>query len=357
MTIRTTTYALGMTGVILLLGCHGSKSERENGQAKVQPLKVATVAIVERAVPRVVALSGTLTADQRADLTANASGRVARTFVERGQAVVRGTVLAQLDVRSAAASFAEAQAQEQGADIRLGAARAECARHDILADGGVISERAHDNQTAACKEQSSALAASRARLSAASLVLENGTIRAPFAGRITERFLSAGDYVQPASKVVTLVVSNPLRLKLTVPERRVGDVREGALVTFATASTPNRTFTGSVKYLSGEVRTTSRDMVVEAIVPNPDGVLLPGMFVDANLQVGERPVPVIPRSAVVTTGQDSSIFVVKDRLLVLRTLLLGANLGDLVAVEEGAVPGDVVVTNPTPAMFDGAPVE
>jgi len=355
-TIRPSTCALGIVAA-LLAGCRGSSAPRPEPPAGGHLFKVAKTAIAEQPVEAVITLTGTLTAEVRTDLAANASGRVVRTFVERGQRVDRGAVLAQLDVRSAEAGAAEARALTEGAVTRLEAAEADCARLDTLAADGAASEQQQQKQAAACREQRAALAASRARLDAAALTQKNGTIRAPFAGIVTERFVSAGDYVQASSRIVTLVVGDPLRLRLSVPERRIGEVKQGAVVTFAPSSMPDRTFSGRIRYLSGEVRASTRDMVVEAVLANPDGTLLPGMFGLASIHLGERPMPVVPRSAIVPAGQDAGLFVVKNGELVLRTVLLGARSGKVVAIEEGATPGDVVVTNPTPALFDGARVE
>ncbi|HWO14694.1 MAG TPA: efflux RND transporter periplasmic adaptor subunit, partial [Polyangiaceae bacterium] len=270
------------------MGCHRTDPDAALGQAPVARVKVTTAPISERPVPILIPLTGTLMADLRTELTANSAGRVTKTFVERGQKVQSGAVLAQLDVRSAAANAAEAQASVASARVQFDAARAECDRYDALVARGAITQQEHEHQTANCKQQLAAIAVTKARATTASLVVGDGTIRAPFAGVVTERWVSVGDYVQAPSKVVTLVVSNPLRLKLTVPERRVAEVKEGALVTFTTTGGAGRTFSGIVKYMSGEVRTTTRDVVVEAMVANDDGALLPGMFVDVSLYAGER---------------------------------------------------------------------
>ncbi|MEA2751740.1 MAG: rane fusion protein multidrug efflux system [Myxococcales bacterium] len=351
---RTWTLAFALV-VATSVACH--EADPTADKKPVTPLKVETKPIVERPVPRIVPLTGTLTAELRTELTANSSGRVSKTFVERGQKVEQGALLAQLDVRSAAASAAEANASVTSAKTQLDAAKAECARYDALVARGAITQQEHDKQTANCKQQVAAVAVSQARASSASIAVGDGTIRAPFAGVVTERFVSVGDYVQPTSKVVALVVSNPLRLKMTVPERRMLDVKEGALVTFSPPAIPNRTFTGTVRFMGGEVRPTTRDIVVEAIVPNPDNALLPGMFVDANLHAGEQPMPVVPKTAIFTTGQEKSLYVVKDKRLVLRIVKLGPEAGDDVALEEGAAVGDVAVVKPSPSMSDGAPVE
>jgi membrane fusion protein, multidrug efflux system len=307
-------------------------------------------------VPILIPLAGTLTADLRSELTANSTGRVAKTFVERGQKVSQGAILAQLDVRSATASAAEAQASVASAKTQLDAARAECSRYDALVARGAITQQEHARQTANCKQQLAAVAVTQARATTASLVVGDGTIRAPFAGVVTERWVSVGDYVQAPSKVVTLVVSNPLRLKLTVPERRAGEVKEGQLVTFG-AGLPGRTFAGNIKYMSGEVRMTTRDVVVEAIVANDDGALMPGMFVDVSLHTGERPRPVGPKSAIFVTGQEKSVYVVKDGHLELRIVNVGVEVEGGVALEEGVKAGEIVVVDPTPSLSDGAEVE
>lgn len=341
---------------VLLSAC--SKPEANIGpRPEAAPLKVETAVIDTRDVPRIVPLTGTLMAELRTELTANASGRVVQTYVERGQRVALGATLAQLDIRSAKAAAAEAQASVASAKTQLDAARAECERYDGLVARGAITKQEHDRQTASCKQQLAAVAVSQARASSASIAVGDGTIRAPFAGVVTERMVSVGDYVQPSSKVVTLVVSNPLRLQLTVPERRISDVKEGALVTFEAGALPGRIFSGTVRYLGGEVRQATRDLVVEAVVPNGDGALLPGMFVDVSLHAGERPMPVVPKSAVFDTGQEKSLYVVKDERLELRIVKLGVEAGDDIALEAGAAAGEVVVKSPSPSLSDGAPVE
>ncbi len=183
MSSRPNARALGLGAALLFMGCHASRTSGSSTKHEIQAFRVATAVISEQRVPSVIPLTGTLTANVRADVTANASGRVAKTFVERGQKVQPGTVLAQLDVRAAAASAAEAQAQQESANTQLEAAQVECERQNALAARGVVTKQEHDKQISACKGQIATVTASRARLAAASLVLQNGTIRAPFSGK------------------------------------------------------------------------------------------------------------------------------------------------------------------------------
>jgi len=359
MTTSTRRATLALATALLVAGAGCSKQEvaPQEVRTEAKPFAVQTAPIEKRQVPRVLPLTGTLTAELRTELAANATGRVVKTYAERGQKVEKGAVLAQLDIRSAVANAAEARASVASAKTQLDAARAECERYDVLVARGAITQQEHDRQTASCKQQLAAVAVTEARASSVALVVGDGTIRAPFAGVITERLVSAGDYVQASSKVVTIVVSNPLRLQLTVPERRIGEVREGELVTFAPSALPGRTFSGEIKYVSGEVRSTTRDLVIEAVVPNADGALLPGMFVEASLHTGQHEMPVVPKSAVFTTGVEKSVYVVVDKHLELRIVKLGVEAGDGYAIEEGAEAGEHVVLKPTPSMSDGAQVE
>lgn len=357
MSVLLTRY-FGYWGLLVIaVACHRGQVSTDEQKPPPEPLKVETATIEERSVPRVIPLTGTLNAEVRSELTANATGRVLKTYVERGQKVDRGALLAQLDIRSAKASAAEAEASVASAKTQLDTARAECERYDALMARGAITRQEHDRQTANCTQQLAAVAVSEARASSASIAVGDGTIRAPFAGIVTERLVSVGDFVQPSTKVVTLIVSNPLRLKLTVPERRISEVKEGALVTFTAAALPGRTFSGTVKYLSGEVRSATRDLVVEATVPNGDGALLPGMFVELNLHSGELNMPAVPKSAIFKLGEELAVYLVRDKHLELNILKLGAEAGDWQAVEEGAQTGDIVVLNPTAQMADGLPVE
>jgi RND family efflux transporter MFP subunit len=171
-----------------------------------------------------------------------------------------------------------------------------------------------------------------------------------------ERFAHVGDYVRADTKVATLLVDDPLRLRLSVPEPQIPFAKEGAVVTFETAAVPNRTFSGTIRFVGREVRTTTRDLVVEAWVDNPEGHLLPGMFVIAHLPTGEAMHTVVTRSALVPLGGDQSVFVIVDGRLQQRVVQVGASIGDAVVILDGLRKGERVVTDPSQA-HDGQLVE
>ncbi len=342
-----------------LAGCqHAETVAAAVEEKKATPkVHVETTAVTVRSVPKLLTITGVLGADQRTDLTANAQGRVVRTFIELGDHVKAGQLLAQLDVRAAALSHAEATANAQSAADTLKNVRADCERYKKLLERGAITQQEYDKQTTSCATQTSSEEAARTRAAEAAQTLNDAAIRAPFAGVIGKRFVSVGDYVHPDTRVATLLVDDPLRLQLTVPEPSIGYVKEGLPVTFETVSRPGKTFQATIKYLGREVRESTRDLVVEAICENADHVLLPGMFVTARLPTGEQTVPVVPVKAVVPLDASDTVFVVVDGRLEQRVIQKGAVVGDVVAALDGVKKGDKVVTNPSPQTVDGAETE
>jgi membrane fusion protein (multidrug efflux system) len=342
---------------LLPAGCsHSSAAAAETAPA-VAKIHVETALVAEQPVPKLLALTGVLSSNERTDLAANASGRVIKTFVERGDHVTQGEVLAQLDARSAALSHAEAEANVASASEQLKNQRADCERYVGLLAKGAITQQEYDRQTTSCQTQASSEEAAKVRAAQAGQTLTDSAIRAPFPGVIAERFVHVGDYVHADTRVVTLLVDDPLRLELTVPEANIGSVHPGLTVSFETVALPGRAFNATVKYMGGEIREATRDLVVEAVTDNRDHALLPGMFVTAKLPVGEVTLPVVPANAVVHRDENDSVFAVVDGHLQERIVQLGPKVGDLVALADGVKKGETVVVSPPPGAADGEQTE
>jgi membrane fusion protein (multidrug efflux system) len=349
--------ALALSVALAAAACsHGSAAEA-TAAPEAAKVHVQTVVVAEQQVPNMLRLTGVLSSNERTDLAANAAGRVVKTFVERGDHVPQGAILAQLDARSAALSRAEAEANATSASEQLKNLNADCQRYVGLLAKGAITQQEYDRQSTSCHTQAASEEAARARAAVAVQTVSDSTIRAPFAGLVAERFVHVGDYVHADTRVVTLLVDNPLRLELTVPEANVGSIHPGVAVTFRTVSLPDRVFTATVKYMGGEIREATRDLVVEAVTDNQDHALLPGMFVTAELPVGEITSPVVPEAALVRHNQDQSVFAVVDGHLEERVVQLGPKVGELMAVADGVKKGDQVVVSPPPGVSDGVLVE
>jgi RND family efflux transporter MFP subunit len=161
----------------------------------------------------------------------------------------------------------------------------------------------------------------------------------------------------PSTKVAHVVDIDPLRLELTIPEQSMEAVRQGLQVAFEVAAFPGRTFTGVVHYIGPTVRATTRDLVFEALVPNKDKLLRPGLFATAHLDAGTQKLPVVPRAALKQDGDTTRVFAVVDRHIEERLAQTGPEQGDLVAILKGVAAGERVVLHPSDQVSDGAEVE
>jgi membrane fusion protein (multidrug efflux system) len=316
------------------------------------------VSVVERPVGRFLTVTGTVRANEESSIAADANGKVLQVLVERGEAVRAGQVIATLDARMASLGASAAQAQARLAQSQLDQARRECERVKHLLETAAISQADYDRQTAQCTAQQWSAAAAEAQQQSATKLVGDTRIRAPFDGVIGERLVNVGQYVEPSTRVASVYQTDPLRLTLTVPEADLASIKTGMSVSFSVAAFDPELFPATVKFISPNVRESSRDLVVEALAPNPDGRLRPGMFAVARLEQGKELRPVVPSGAVSKDDAQARLFVVgPDKRVQERLVQLGNTEGDLVAVISGVAAGEKVVLRPSGDVRDGAQVE
>jgi membrane fusion protein (multidrug efflux system) len=317
---------------------------------------VKLVPVRQVTIPRTLTLSGSLIGAEEAEVAAGASGKVMATYVERGAVVKKGALLVRLDARAMAAQAAEAAAQVSSLKAQHAQAQIDCERNEQMFRKGAISKADHDRQKTACETTKWSVEAAEARRTLTADALQDSEIRAPFSGMIVERLVTAGEYVRPDSKVVTLVAVDNLRVELTVPEADVAQVRQGMGVEFRTAG-GGKVVRGRVRYVGPSVRKQTRDAVVEAVVDNAGHDLRPGMFVTAELALGEQTLPAVPEAAVRADGTLRHVFLVQSGRLEDRLVQVAGSRAGLVPVLNGIKTGDQVVTDLTPELRDGARVQ
>jgi membrane fusion protein (multidrug efflux system) len=352
-------FTLGLAALGGAAACNRSEARAEPAGAPKEepPIHVATAAVTERTMPEFLTLTGTLRANQESEIAADANGKVLATFVERGQTVKKGDLLATLDARTAALMASAMTAQTNLAKAQVEQAQKDCERARHLLDTGAISRAEYDRTSTACSTTRFSAAAAAAQQASAVKVAGDANIKAPFAGVIGERYVSVGQYVQPQTRVASIYDPDPLRLELTVPEANIAAVRPEMPVTFHVTSFGDQAFTGTVKFISPNVRQSSRDLVVEALVPNGDRKLKPGMFATAQLDVADHAATVVPSSAVQREGATARVFVVADGRVQERVVQTGAEIDGVTAVQAGVKVGDKVVTTPAANVHDGARVD
>jgi membrane fusion protein (multidrug efflux system) len=350
-----------MACLTLVSACHRAdepSASPSGGDAIGAPIHVQTATVSEQPMPEYLTLTGSLHASRQSDIAADATGKVLQALVERGQAVRSGQVIATLDARSATLTATAAQAQSRLAQEQLEQARRECERVKHLLETAAISQAEFDRQTSQCTSQQWSATAAEAQQQSATKLLGDTRIRAPFDGIIGERMVNVGQYVEPSTRVASIYEPDPLRLELTIPEANLATIHEGVSVTFSVAAFADETFTGMIRFISPNVRESSRDLVAEAVVANQDGRLRPGMFAVAKLQLAEKPSAVVTSKALARDDTAARLFVVgADNRVQERLVRLGESKGDMVAVLSGVHTGESVVLEPGPDVRDGARVE
>jgi RND family efflux transporter MFP subunit len=311
----------------------------EAGKAPA-PIPVRAATVERRVLPRILEVTGALTADESADIASERDGQVAAVRVERGTYVEKGTVLATLDDR-------EARAQLDQARANLAWAESESSRYAELRQKQVVAKSESQR-----KETDRDL--NRATLALAEKGFADCVIRAPFSGVVTEKKISAGAYIRKGQAICGLVRIDPLRAELAIPESAVPAIRIGQKASLTAQSFPDRTFDATVRYIGPSLRSETRTLVVEAIVPNARHLLKPGLFVTArvSLQRAEETL-LVPSAAVLTDSGVSRVFVLGQGRLAERIVALGDRHADAIEVHSGLAEGERVVLSPDRRLADG----
>jgi membrane fusion protein (multidrug efflux system) len=318
----------------------------------VPPLKVAAAVVAEAPTPNVIVVTGRVTADQRSDVTADTQGKVINVMIERNQRVKLGQPVVQLDTRSAALGAREAAANLAAARSQKQLADQECERTKSLLDKGAITKSEYDRQMAQCTAAQEQVAAVQARTQMMSKSVADGLVRAPFDGVISEKMVSPGEWVAPGKPLFTLVDDDPLKVELSISEIASPMVKKDQRVELITVARPDQPIGATITRLGAEIGRT-RSLIVEGVV-DKGSELVPGMFVEAHIKVGEVTRPVVPSTAVVKRGKTWRAFVIKKGEVEERIVQLGASPGGgQVSIAQGLAKGEKVVAKVTDDVVDG----
>lgn len=393
--IQSILVALLLTAALASIACGSGNAKAKEAAAATAAIAVAPVVAVEQPLARFIHASGTLMAEEQADVAAETAGRVIATPIERGTPVSQGAVLIRISPTETDAQVSEAEANASQIEARLGMiagrpfdvntvpevqnakasfelAQGEFARIQSLLDQRVVSQSEYDQrrtQMEATRQQYDAarngaaqqyqsLLGARARVTLARKAQADTVVKAPFGGVVAERLVSIGDYVTKGMKVAVVVRVNPLRAQLTIPQQSVSAVAVGQRITFEVDAYNGRQFEGTIRYVSPAVQADQRALTVEAIVPNTSGELKPGLFATAQLEESKRtPGILVPAAAILTAAGTSRVFVVAGNKVEERIVSTGQTAGGLVEITKGLKAGERVATRNVAQLVDGAAVQ
>ena len=377
------------------IGCGtGVKGESSSPGEAVPAITVSSAAAVEKPIRRFLEVTGTLAAQEEAEVAAEVQGRVIATPVERGTRVAEGDPLIRISSAEMEAQVAEADANAAQIVGRLGLAdgsefavdkvpevanaranldlaEGDFARAQMLYDKKLLSKADFDTRSAQAEvarrqydiarngamQQYQALLAARARLSLANKALADTVVRSPFTGVVGQRLVSVGAYVTRGTKVASVMRTNPLRVNLTVPQQYSAEVAIGRPVSLAVDVAPGKTFEGHVRYVSPALQSDSRTLIVEALVANDSGLLKPGSFATARIEQGsDRPGILVPTTAVRTVAGTSRVYVIAGERAEERIVTVGQSADELIEITTGLKAGENVATSNVDKLSDGSHV-
>jgi multidrug efflux system membrane fusion protein len=332
-----------------------------------QPVGVATAQ--DAPINLTLNALGTVTPLATATVRPQVGGMLTKLYFTEGQLVKTGDLLAQIDPRPYQASLDQAKGQLARDQANLANAKVDLQRYQGLAAQNAISDQQLDTQASLVRSDSGLVQADEANVETAQINLGYTRITSPVTGRVGLHLVDVGNIVSAGQATGLVVVTElaPISVIFTVPEDNISQVmaRSGSGATLATDAYDR---SQTVKIASGKLATidnvvdpTTGTVKLRAMFDNTDGKLFPSQFVNIRLLVDTlQHQTVIPVSAVQRGADGTYVFVVSpqgaDRVANQRTVKLGIQDGDKVAVLDGLKPGDTVVVDGADRLRDGADV-
>ena len=355
--------ACALPAVLLLLaaGC----------QEPPRPPRPATVVSVRPAdrgrVPYLVRANGEVEAGRTVAVQSLVSGMLTDVRFTEGDEVAAGQVLFQVDARPFQAALDRAKGALARDEAVLARARADSARFAQLARDGYVTPQQLDQAFAEAGAAAATVSADRAAVQAATIDLENTTIRAPIAGRTGQLALKAGNLVRAQAEpaLVTINALRPVFVRFSVPERDFAELRAraglGRALQVAVRSgvgDSSQAVMGTLAFVDNMVDKATGSVLLKAQVANAGRALWPGQFVTVAMELAVDTAAVtVPAAAVVTSASGAAVFVLADGSARRVPVTVGRQVGDAVVITAGLSGGESVIVEGQTRLADGAKVE
>jgi membrane fusion protein (multidrug efflux system) len=323
----------------------------------IAPEDVHTVA--NSAIASGPAITGSVQPERRADLRAEVPAVVLQVLKENGDAVKRGDLLVRLDDTAIRDSLAAAEAASRAAVQAYEQAQRQLDRMTTLRGSGMTSAQALEDAEIRRNNTQSEVEAAKTRVVLARQQMQRTEVRAPFAGIVSDRKVSAGDTAQVGKELLKVIDPASMRFEAMVSADQIGSVKVGQGVTFRVNGYGDEKFNGKVRRVNPAANATTRQVEVLVDFTGPRQPRLAGLYAEGRVETASATSLTIPATALVRDGDRASAWRVKDDRLQKVTLALGERdprSGDFV-VREGLAQGDKVMRHPSALLKDGQAVQ
>lgn len=297
---------------------------------------------------------GSLIAINGVQVSPQIAGMIVHIYFDSGQIVKKGTPLVKLDDADNLEDLKNYEALARLNEINY-------ERQRKLYKTGSTAASALDEARANMQQ-------AEAQVGKTKVIIDRKTIRAPFDGKIGIRLVNLGQYLDAGNAIASLQMLNPLYARFSLPEQNLKALYIGQPITFTVESQGEKEFSGRISAINSEVNTATRNILVQATIPNPDLLLYPGMYANVRVILPEqRQVITLPQTAVNFNLFGDSVFLVKEEgkdpktgKPILRAKLtyvtVGERQGNQVVIQKGVNAGDLVVMAGQLKLQDGAVV-
>jgi RND family efflux transporter MFP subunit len=331
----------------------------ESGTAEQARQYVKTTLPKSGSAGQTLALPGTLQGYVQSPISARASGYLKRWTKDIGARVEKGELLAEIETPEVAEQLSQAVAAHAQAAASLALANSTVERWEGLRKKDVVSQQELDERRSGVVQARANAAAAEANVQRLRQLDAFKRVTAPFAGVITKRSVDVGDLIDAGSggggrALFVLTQTDPLRVYVNVPQTYAQMIKAGQTVAVTQAELRGQIFKGTVARTAGAIDAATRTMQVEIALPNPNGVLLPGAYVQVALPMAATTVLRVPTNALLFRADGSRVALVDAAGRVsLRKVQLGRNLGEEIELLDGVAPTDRLVLNPTDSLAEG----
>jgi RND family efflux transporter MFP subunit len=322
-----------------------------------------TVAVVrprQAPVKIEVDLQGQTQAYVQAPIYAQTTGYLKKWNFDIGSHVKQGDVLGEIDTPQVDQQFNEAKANLVQARSALELSNINYQRDKDLLGRKVIAQQDFDSAESDLRGKQASVSADQAALLRLQALEDFKLLKAPFDGIVTARNTDIGQIVNAGSGNALFVVSqiDPLRIYINVPESMTQDVAVGSTAELSFSEIPGKTFPGKVVRTAGAIDQTSRTLLTEVDVSNPDDRLFAGASVQIRLSTGgERRSILIPANTLIFRSDGTSVATVgPDNKLVVKKIKIGKDLGPWLEITQGLSKDDLVILDPAAGLASGQTV-
>jgi RND family efflux transporter MFP subunit len=363
MTNTKRTYAAFAIVLLLALLCCQPREQEETQEESFGAALVTVFKVSKQRISEKLIFTGIIEAWQTMNIMPEVGGRIAKIYVEEGERVRKGQLLAELDTRAARLQTEQAEAAVAVAQANYNDAEKNKERMERLIKENAVSEQQYEKIKLAFESAEAQLNQARAALNLAKYNLDVSIMEAPFAGVIASKNAEVGDVINPmmggfspTSGVVTLMDFSRVKIEVDVSQQDVVRINKGQPASMAVSAFPGRSFPGRVSVVNLTADPTTKKFHVEVTADNPDLLLRPNTFGEITIEVSSHEdALVVPQNAIL---ENKYVFVVNEDNTVRRQeVSIGLENTDMVEILNGVELGDRVVVEGSYGLDDETKIE